>query len=89
MFPSFPQPFHVYYLYVANINQTVATRFLKQEWTDYRLSWSPKDYDGIEVLRIPSGKIWLPDIVLINKYEHCAYKFQEAQKSWGENVSFV
>uniref|UniRef100_H3CK45 Acetylcholine receptor subunit beta n=1 Tax=Tetraodon nigroviridis TaxID=99883 RepID=H3CK45_TETNG len=36
------------------------------EWTDYRLSWSPKDYDGIEVLRIPSGKIWLPDIVLIN-----------------------
>ncbi|XP_008325889.1 acetylcholine receptor subunit beta [Cynoglossus semilaevis] len=36
------------------------------EWTDYRLSWKPKEYDGIEVLRIPSGKIWLPDIVLIN-----------------------
>lgn len=38
-----------------------------QEWTDYRLSWSPKNYDGIEVLRIPSAKVWLPDIVLINK----------------------
>ncbi|XP_030017558.1 acetylcholine receptor subunit beta [Sphaeramia orbicularis] len=36
------------------------------EWTDHRLSWKPKDYDGIEVLRIPSGKVWLPDIVLIN-----------------------
>ncbi|XP_029696879.1 acetylcholine receptor subunit beta [Takifugu rubripes] len=36
------------------------------EWTDYRLSWSPKQYGGIEVLRIPSGKVWLPDIVLIN-----------------------
>ncbi|XP_075890119.1 acetylcholine receptor subunit beta isoform X1 [Nelusetta ayraudi] len=36
------------------------------EWTDYRLSWVPKNYDGIEVLRIPSGKVWLPDIILIN-----------------------
>ncbi|TMS02141.1 Acetylcholine receptor subunit beta [Larimichthys crocea] len=36
------------------------------EWTDYRLSWKPKQYDGIEVLRIPAGKVWLPDIVLIN-----------------------
>ncbi|XP_056156672.1 acetylcholine receptor subunit beta [Lampris incognitus] len=36
------------------------------EWTDVRLSWKPKQYSGIEVLRIPSGKVWLPDIVLIN-----------------------
>lgn len=39
----------------------------KQEWTDYRLSWKPKEHNGIQVLRIPSGKVWLPDIVLINK----------------------
>ncbi|MEQ2192314.1 Acetylcholine receptor subunit beta [Xenoophorus captivus] len=36
------------------------------EWTDYRLTWKPKEHDGIEVLRVPSGKMWLPDIVLIN-----------------------
>ncbi|XP_020501289.2 acetylcholine receptor subunit beta [Labrus bergylta] len=36
------------------------------EWTDYRLSWNPKENDGVDVLRIPSGKVWLPDIVLIN-----------------------
>ncbi|XP_008433814.1 acetylcholine receptor subunit beta [Poecilia reticulata] len=36
------------------------------EWTDYRLTWKPKEHDGVEVLRIPSGKVWLPDIVLIN-----------------------
>uniref|UniRef100_A0A3Q1HB54 Acetylcholine receptor subunit beta n=1 Tax=Acanthochromis polyacanthus TaxID=80966 RepID=A0A3Q1HB54_9TELE len=36
------------------------------EWTDYRLSWKPKQFDGIEVLRIPAVKVWLPDIVLIN-----------------------
>lgn len=44
------------------------------EWTDYRLAWNPKDYDGIEVMRIPSGKVWLPDIVLINKYVQALQK---------------
>ncbi|KAL0970235.1 hypothetical protein UPYG_G00239190 [Umbra pygmaea] len=36
------------------------------EWTDHRLTWKPKDHDGIEVMRIPAAKVWLPDIVLIN-----------------------
>nr|XP_040038956.1 acetylcholine receptor subunit beta [Gasterosteus aculeatus aculeatus] len=36
------------------------------EWTDHRLSWKREEYDGIEVMRIPAGKVWLPDIVLIN-----------------------
>ncbi|XP_029310749.1 acetylcholine receptor subunit beta isoform X1 [Cottoperca gobio] len=36
------------------------------EWTDHRLSWNPKERDGIEVMRIPSVKVWLPDIVLFN-----------------------
>uniref|UniRef100_UPI0037E99872 acetylcholine receptor subunit beta n=1 Tax=Semicossyphus pulcher TaxID=241346 RepID=UPI0037E99872 len=42
------------------------TVVMNLEWTDYRLKWKPKDHDGIEVLRIPSTKVWLPDIVLIN-----------------------
>ncbi|KAL2079062.1 hypothetical protein ACEWY4_024806 [Coilia grayii] len=39
---------------------------MNMEWTDYRLGWDPKDYDGIEVLRVASGKVWLPDVYLIN-----------------------
>nr|XP_020479176.1 acetylcholine receptor subunit beta [Monopterus albus] len=39
---------------------------MNMEWTDQRLSWKPKEHDGITVLRIPSAKVWLPDIVLIN-----------------------
>ncbi|XP_012686262.2 acetylcholine receptor subunit beta [Clupea harengus] len=35
-------------------------------WTDYRLSWNPKDHDNVDVLRIAAGKVWLPDVVLIN-----------------------
>ncbi|KAL7870863.1 hypothetical protein SRHO_G00083600 [Serrasalmus rhombeus] len=40
--------------------------WLKQNWNDYRLSWDPSDYEGIDKLRIPSRHIWLPDIVLYN-----------------------
>lgn len=36
------------------------------EWTDHRLVWDPAEHNGIDVLRIPSGKVWLPDIVLMN-----------------------
>lgn len=38
-----------------------------QHWVDYRLSWDPAKYEGIDKLRIPSRHIWLPDIVLYNK----------------------
>jgi hypothetical protein len=39
-----------------------------QEWNDYRLSWDPEKYEGLKKLRIPAKMIWLPDIVLYNKY---------------------
>uniref|UniRef100_A0A3P9L7S5 Acetylcholine receptor subunit beta n=1 Tax=Oryzias latipes TaxID=8090 RepID=A0A3P9L7S5_ORYLA len=42
------------------------TVVMNLEWTDYRLTWNPKQHDGIKMLRVPSGKVWLPDIVLIN-----------------------
>ncbi|CAL8326716.1 unnamed protein product [Lota lota] len=42
------------------------TVVMNLEWTDHRLSWNPKEHGGVEVLRIPSGKVWLPDIVLYN-----------------------
>uniref|UniRef100_A0A668AZA7 Cholinergic receptor nicotinic beta 4 subunit n=1 Tax=Myripristis murdjan TaxID=586833 RepID=A0A668AZA7_9TELE len=40
--------------------------WLTQHWVDYRLSWDPSAYEGIDKLRIPSRHIWLPDIVLYN-----------------------
>ena len=38
-----------------------------QQWTDYRLSWDPTKYYGIEIIRVPYHTVWLPDIVLENK----------------------
>ncbi|XP_025774435.1 neuronal acetylcholine receptor subunit beta-4 [Puma concolor] len=40
--------------------------WLKQEWTDYRLAWNSSHYEGVNILRIPAKRIWLPDIVLYN-----------------------
>lgn len=42
--------------------------FLHQGWNDYRLMWDPEEYEGIKKIRLPSQHIWLPDIVLYNKY---------------------
>ncbi|XP_026884724.2 acetylcholine receptor subunit beta [Electrophorus electricus] len=39
---------------------------MNMEWKDHRLTWNPKEHDGTDILRIPSKKLWLPDIVLIN-----------------------
>uniref|UniRef100_A0A3Q2YG73 Cholinergic receptor nicotinic alpha 3 subunit n=1 Tax=Hippocampus comes TaxID=109280 RepID=A0A3Q2YG73_HIPCM len=35
-------------------------------WNDYKLKWNPKDFGGVESIRVPSNRIWKPDIVLYN-----------------------
>ncbi|KAG9352063.1 hypothetical protein JZ751_020476 [Albula glossodonta] len=46
--------------------QVSLAQLISVHWIDYRLSWDPSEYDGIDKLRIPSRHIWLPDIVLYN-----------------------
>ncbi|XP_019637921.1 PREDICTED: neuronal acetylcholine receptor subunit alpha-10-like [Branchiostoma belcheri] len=40
--------------------------WIRMYWTDEYLSWDPDQYDELDVIRIPSGDIWLPDIFLYN-----------------------
>uniref|UniRef100_T1JAF9 Uncharacterized protein n=1 Tax=Strigamia maritima TaxID=126957 RepID=T1JAF9_STRMM len=40
--------------------------WVEQEWYDYKLSWDPDEYGGLEYIYVPSEHIWLPDIVLFN-----------------------
>jgi nicotinic acetylcholine receptor, invertebrate len=42
--------------------------WVKQVWMDKKLSWNPKNYGGVSVLYVPYEMIWVPDIVLYNKY---------------------
>uniref|UniRef100_A0A8C3ANB1 Neuronal acetylcholine receptor subunit alpha-5 n=1 Tax=Cyclopterus lumpus TaxID=8103 RepID=A0A8C3ANB1_CYCLU len=46
-------------------NQRMTTNvWMKQEWLDRKLRWNPEDYLGITTIRVPSNRIWLPDVVL-------------------------
>lgn len=45
-------------------------RVVWQEWIDYKLKWNVEEYGGVDTLFIPAEEIWLPDIVLYNKWDH-------------------
>ncbi|XP_021375385.1 neuronal acetylcholine receptor subunit alpha-10-like [Mizuhopecten yessoensis] len=48
-------------------NQLLITNaWLQHTWIDERISWDAKDYNGLEVIRLPAKKLWLPDVVLYN-----------------------
>uniref|UniRef100_A0A665UUP0 Cholinergic receptor, nicotinic, delta (muscle) n=1 Tax=Echeneis naucrates TaxID=173247 RepID=A0A665UUP0_ECHNA len=48
-------------------DETLLTNvWIEHTWTDYRLSWNSTEFDGIEMLRLPSSMVWLPEIVLEN-----------------------
>uniref|UniRef100_A0A3P9PTF2 Uncharacterized protein n=1 Tax=Poecilia reticulata TaxID=8081 RepID=A0A3P9PTF2_POERE len=52
---------------VDEVNQIMETNlWLRHVWNDYKLRWTPVEFDGIEFIRVPSDKIWRPDIVLYN-----------------------
>ena len=42
--------------------------FLHKEWTDNSLKWDPVEYGGVNMLYVPAESIWIPDLVLYNKW---------------------
>ncbi|XP_067104648.1 neuronal acetylcholine receptor subunit alpha-3 [Osmerus mordax] len=52
---------------VDEVNQIMETNlWLRHIWNDYKLRWDPKNFGGVEFIRVPSNRIWKPDIVLYN-----------------------
>ncbi|XP_035272940.1 neuronal acetylcholine receptor subunit alpha-3-like isoform X1 [Anguilla anguilla] len=52
---------------VDEVNQIMETNlWLRHIWNDYKLRWDPKEFGGVEFIRVPSNRIWKPDIVLYN-----------------------
>jgi Neurotransmitter-gated ion-channel ligand binding domain len=54
-----------------------------------RLSWEPSEFNQLSVLRIPANKVWLPDIVLYNKYVYsnpAKYCFVELKDNFFNHI---
>ncbi|KAL7840648.1 hypothetical protein AOLI_G00259710 [Acnodon oligacanthus] len=48
-------------------DETLLTNvWMDHGWTDYRLAWNSSEFDDIDILRLPSSMVWLPEIVLEN-----------------------
>ncbi|XP_070540514.1 acetylcholine receptor subunit alpha-like [Ptychodera flava] len=45
-------------------DQSISTHvWLNQIWRDYRLTWNPRDNQGIDYVIVPSTWLWYPDMV--------------------------
>ncbi|ESO11351.1 hypothetical protein HELRODRAFT_128626, partial [Helobdella robusta] len=48
-------------------NQILTTNVWgRYSWTDIYMRWDPTQYGGVDYVRVPTHKIWTPDIVLYN-----------------------
>lgn len=56
------------YRYRAKHRLIEKSNSFAQEWQDHKFQWDPAEYGGVTELYVPSEHIWLPDIVLYNKY---------------------
>ena len=61
--------FSHFYSYNYTTKSFVPKRFsfIFKIWKDERIQWDKDNYNGLEVVRLPALKLWLPDIVLYNK----------------------
>ncbi|CAF1271170.1 unnamed protein product [Adineta ricciae] len=53
--------------YDAKNEVIVLSGWMVLAWNDCNLKWNPKNFGGIETIRVPSTQIWLPDILLYNR----------------------
>ena len=62
--------------------------WLEHEWHDYKFSWDPAEYGGVTEIYVPSEHIWLPDIILYNKYVYYSKKWLPSP-FFNKNISFL
>uniref|UniRef100_A0A5F8GD57 Cholinergic receptor nicotinic delta subunit n=1 Tax=Monodelphis domestica TaxID=13616 RepID=A0A5F8GD57_MONDO len=61
---------------LKEVDETLTTSvWIEHGWTDSRLQWDEAHFGNINVLRLPSDMLWLPEIVLENKlaFRHLAW----------------
>jgi len=51
---------------IITVNSIIITL---QAWRDYRFSWLPEEYCGIDTLPFPKNVFWTPDIGILERYK--------------------
>lgn len=46
--------------------ELAGTGWVKMRWTDFRLTWDPEQYNGLQILRVPGARVWMPDVEVYN-----------------------
>jgi len=60
-------------LYIYHLDYDVSKRvlgttgYMYMFWNDSRLAWNPDMYDNVRYIRLPSWRVWKPDILPYNK----------------------
>jgi len=58
-----------------------ATTWLRSQWNDFRLTWDPEEYQGLEAIKIPPSRIWKPDLSVYNAADFGSDSFADMYAS--------
>ena len=53
-----------------------------QVWMDQRLTWNASEADDIKYIFVDVGKMWVPDVVLYNKWVYCYTLLSQTRTIW-------
>lgn len=67
----------------------IAYLWIRQSWNDAYLRWNKEEYDGLEVIHIPSSLVWRPDLVLYNKYNHCTHPHTDMTQQMSNYTTII
>ncbi|VDP93165.1 unnamed protein product [Echinostoma caproni] len=51
------------------------------KWLDPRLSWDPESFDNIREVNVPSNKLWIPDVGVMNGKSSTDFDFSAGARS--------
>jgi len=63
-----------------------ASTWLRTTWSDFRLQWDPKEYQGLENIKIPASKVWRPDLSVYNAADFGSGSFTDLYSSGPANA---
>lgn len=66
----------------------IAYLWIRQTWHDAYLKWNKEDYDGLDVIHIPSSLVWRPDLVLYNKYARTSHTLTQHKHNHSKCIFF-